>query len=141
MLRNPANKAVSHLLEVNPALGRPIIARFRLWDLLRRFRLNLGLMEDSLHANDVRLNLTSRADDPVLNCANEQAETPLNKAMKHTKDEVVFSAYVNTKPTKPASTPVVTSAETARLATMRIISPPTNSSRIANQRLTDMLGR
>lgn len=54
---------------------------------------------------------------------------------------MVFSAYDKTKPTNPASTPVVMSADSAREAEKKMMVDPTNSSRIASQRLTEILNK
>ena len=54
---------------------------------------------------------------------------------------VVLKANDNTRPVRPASTPTVISADTARDATMNIMKAPTNSNRTASQRFAEMLGR
>ena len=58
-----------------------------------------------------------------------------------TSELVVFSAYDNTNPTRPASTPLVIRATIASVAAMKMMLAPTNSRRTANHRFTDILGR
>ena len=58
-----------------------------------------------------------------------------------TKELVVFRAYDNTKPTRPASTPVLVRATIDKMAVMKMMVAPTNSKRTASQRFTEMLGR
>jgi hypothetical protein len=60
---------------------------------------------------------------------------------RRTKEPVVLSAYESTSPTKAASTPVVINATNERIDTKKTMKAPTNSSRIANHRFTEILGR
>ena len=98
-------------------------------------------MQDTLHANDVLLNLAGRSHEPVLENKGSQGDRHRQKIVPipRTKELVVFSAYESTKPTRPASTPVVTSAATDRIAVTKIMVAPTNSSRTASQRLIEIL--
>lgn len=58
-----------------------------------------------------------------------------------TNELVVLSAYEITRPTRPASTPLVIRAPTASEDEMKIIAAPMNSRRTASHRLTDVLGK
>lgn len=71
----------------------------------------------------------------------EHQQMYISKEVEPTSEEVVFNAYDKTRPTRPASTPVVMRANIASKAVTRIIMAPTNSNRIASHRFTEMLGK
>ena len=128
------------LPELQLALGRPVL-RDGARDLPRSLWRKLYIMQDTLDADDVLLDLARRAHKPVL-------PSPLISTMRSispsiakalTSEPVVFSAYESTKPTRPASTPVVTSATIDNRAATKMIVEPTNSRRTASQRLTEIL--
>jgi hypothetical protein len=94
---------------------------------------------DSFNADDILFDLAGGPHYPILH--NMSAQLSGHRVEMLTKELVVFSAYDKTRPTRPASTPVVTRAVTANRAVTKIIVAPTSSSLMANQRFTDILGR
>jgi hypothetical protein len=118
----------------------PLRGRFTLGDLIRSFCLKVfRIMDDTFDANHVLFYFTRGADEPVLRSLSCQYFRTEGKPP--TSEPVVFKAYDRTRPTKPASTSLVTTAETAKTAVTKMITAPTNSNLTASHRLTAVLGR
>jgi hypothetical protein len=131
--------AASYSPEFNFSCSRPLRGRLVLRDLIGSFRLKVFcIVDDTLDTNHILFYFTCGANKPVLrplsNPDPRQSQPP-------TREPVVFRAYERTKPTNPASTLLFTTAETANIAVVTIITAPTNSSLTASHRLTEVLGR